>query len=80
MVRSNPRHAALAERKDSYRRPVDGLAGRMACEAERRRELDLMRVERRLTDAEQAEHDRLIGRLYMRQYRQALREQEAALS
>lgn len=53
------------------RRPRTGLVGRYAQEAERRAELDAIRAARRLTDAEQAEHDRLINRLYMREWRKA---------
>lgn len=53
------------------RRPSTGLAGRMAREAERRAELDRIRTLRPLTADEAAEHDRLIARLYMREWRRA---------
>ena len=74
-----PRQSFLAERKDRYRRAPTGLAGRYAQEAERRDELDRIRIERPLTAAEYAEHDLLAGRLYMREYRRTLALATAAL-
>lgn len=68
---SAPRLAVLPERRDHYRRPATGHAARAAEEARRRAELDRIRIDRRLTDDEQAEHDRLAQRLYMREWRRA---------
>ena len=77
---SSPRTAFLADRKDSYRRPLTLTQLRFAREAARRTELDRIRIERRLTAAELAEADLLAGRLYMREYRAQLALATAALS
>lgn len=68
---TSPRTAFLPERRDRYERPGTVLADRQAREAQRRNELDQVRLQRRLTSDELAEHDRLIGRLYMREWRRA---------
>lgn len=63
----------LGTHKAGVRRPRTGLAGRYAAEADRRAELDRIRVQRPLTIAEADEHDRLAARLYMREWRRANR-------
>lgn len=50
------------------------LASRFARQCARARELDEIRIERRLTDAEAAEADRITMAIYQRERRQLLRE------
>lgn len=69
--RLNPARLFRGTHTAGLRRPGTGLAARYANEAARRDELDAVRVARPLTQGEQDEHDRLIARLYMREYRRA---------
>lgn len=51
----------------------------IALQRQRSEELDNIRLQRRLTDPEQAEADTLAHRLYMRQWRAQMAEREAGL-